>query len=135
MTSADIKQLHPEDIPLWLAVETATWRLALAASLPLKRVRPVPRWELIQTAGACYHGSREIQVALRRSWSKTHGWSKRFQRYYILDTIMHEVAHLAAGHAADHGEKWVREFARIMILAEDINIRLDLENSGAILKP
>lgn len=135
MTSADLKQLHPHDVPLWLAVETATWRLACAAKLPLERIRPVPKRELIRTAGCCYHGSREIQVGLRRSWTKKDGWSPRFQQYYLLDTIMHEVAHLAAGHEASHGEQWVREFARMMVLAEDINIRVDLINSGAKLKP
>jgi len=136
MTRADIKELHPHDIPLWLATETAVWRLALAAKLPLRFVRPVPKRFTSTVAGYCLkHPRNEIQVALRHGWDAKRGWGRRCNLHFILDTIAHEVAHMAAGWAADHGPKFFREFARMINLAEDINIRVDIEAAQCNLAP
>lgn len=136
MTRADLKELHPHDIPLWLAVETAVWRLALAAKLPLRSVIPVPKRLLSVAAGYCSkHPHNQIQISLRHGWEQKAGFGKRCQLHFLLDTIAHEVAHLAAGWAADHGPQFFREFARMITLSEDINIRVDILAAQANLAP
>lgn len=136
MTRADITQLHPHDIPLWLGVETATWRLALAAGLPLRSVVPVPKRLASTAAGYCTKSPHnQIQVSLRHGWCANKGWGKRCPLHFLLDTIAHEVAHLSAGFGADHGPKFFREFARMINLAEDINIRFDIEAAQCNLAP
>lgn len=134
MTSDDLKQLHPHDIPLWLGVETAVWRLALASRVKLHRVVPVPRHLCQQAAGWTFWGSHPcIKISLRRRWEKDKGWSQRFSAHFLIDTICHEVAHLKSGLRADHGPKFFKAFAATILLAEKINIRVDIESSGAIL--
>jgi hypothetical protein len=133
MTIEDIRELHPQDIPLWLGVETATWRLALAAKVNIHRVVPVPRKETRQASGWTFWGPRpQIKIGLRR-WYPDTGWTGRFTQHFILDTIAHEVAHLKAGVRADHGPKFFYAFADMIRLAEKINIRVDIESTGAIL--
>jgi len=134
MTIDDIREIHPHDIPLWLGVETATWRLALAAKVNIHRVVPVPRKETARASGWTFWGPRpQIKIGLRRWEGATLGWGPRFTQHFILDTIAHEVAHLKAGLKADHGPKFFLAFADMLRLAEKINIRVDIESSGAIL--
>jgi hypothetical protein len=130
VTRDDLKHLHRDDVPLWLAVETATWRLALAAQLPLRTVKPMTAQHAKTLAGYCTGSPLyEIRYALRNVLGK------RYALHQLLDTIAHEVAHLKAGVKRQHEEKFFRDFAEMLTLAEDINIRVDLLASGTELEP
>lgn len=138
MTRADLKNLHPDDVPLWLAVETAVWRLALAAKTGVSRIRPMPRKMVTMTAGFYITPpdakDKEIWLSLRKT-STGKKWGDRYPLHFLLDTIAHEVAHAKAGCGADHGPKFFRAFADMLVLAEDINIRVDIQSAQCKLEP
>lgn len=142
MTRAFLKNLHPDDYQLWLAVEKAAWRLAFAANLPLTQVRPMPRRMVTGIAG--YYitppdaKDKEIWISLRTMCKVKRGgtdWGKRHSLHYLLDTITHEMAHCKVGCGADHGPRFSRAHAEMMVLAEDIKLRLDLKAFDGKLEP
>lgn len=133
MMASYLRDLHPDDVPLWLSVETAVWRLALAAKLKLREVKPMPTRFLITHQGCCLaHPANEIWISLRRSPGKH---AERYSEHQLLDTIAHEVAHLKAGVRAQHRDGFFRAFSEMLVLACDINIRFDIQASGVNLEP
>ncbi len=88
-----------------------------------------------------YRPTHEIRVALRRDWFKHEGrefWDDRYSMHFLLDTICHEVAHAMVGREEKyegHGPKFFRAFARAINNMEHARLRLDIEASGAKLKP
>lgn len=96
--------MKKSDAKRWRLVEKTTRRYAKAFGLRLYRVRPLGT----KFAGRCdYDGTIHISLrdcdGLRTS-------------YYVLDTIAHELAHLAF---FNHREEWVRLFAKILTRMAD----------------
>lgn len=54
----------------------------------------------LSTAGSCHYRTKTIRISLKVA--EIVDWSETF------DTILHEVAHAIAGHAAGHGPEWRR---------------------------
>lgn len=133
-----LSQLHPDDRALWLNVEKAAWRLALAAKLPrLPRcIVPTPKRRLDSQAGRVVwgRGGTEVELSLR-GWYFKGKWGPRYPLHYTLDTIVHEMAHVATRFNDDHGSKFFLEFARLLVLQEKLNLRLDLQANGVKLLP
>lgn len=133
MTRAFLKNLHADDHGLWLAVEKATWRLAFAAKLPLSQVRPMPLSHVGRLCGLYLTPpdakTKEIWLSLRDPNSK------RYAMHQIFETVVHEMAHCKAGCGADHGPRFYRAFAELLVLAEDIKIRVDIAAFDGKLEP
>ena len=60
----------------------------------------VTRGNALSTAGSCQYRSKTIRISLQIA--KVAPWEDTY------DTILHEVAHALAGHAAGHGYEWRR---------------------------
>lgn len=60
--------------------------------------------------GACYYGSRTIKLSEKLVGANT------VER--CTETILHEIAHALAGHAAGHGPAWVRQARALGIKGE-----------------
>lgn len=91
--------MKSRDRKRWRLVEKTTRRYAAAFGLRLRKVKPLGR----KTAGKCYHDGT-VFISLRdRDGLRTH--------YFVLDSIAHELAHLAF---FNHREEWVRLFAKIL---------------------
>lgn len=140
MIAAQLKDVHPDDVVLWLHVEAAVWRLVHASKARVRSVRPVPKEDLHAAWGLCTweggtkrfpKGPCALSVAVRDFNRTRKGcWGPRTTIQNILDTICHEVAHAKAGWASDHGAKWNTEFAKLLLLSEKLKIRRDILNSG-----
>ncbi len=122
-----LKDLHPDDVALWLGVEKACWRLALDQGIRFSAVAPLPRKFVSSYSGEADCVSRRLRISLRYSWHEKWGWGKRRNYAYILDTLVHEMAHLATPHERDdHGPKFFREFSRLLLVQEKLKLRFDL---------
>lgn len=140
MTANDLIHLHPADITLWLHVEKAVWRLAAASRTSLRFVRPTPkhltqpRFEDSVLFGRCHFDKKVpqgVEITVRPYVKEASGWGcRRVRLYEVLDTICHEVAHAKAGWDADHGAAFSRAYGKLILLAEEINIRRDIISSG-----
>ncbi len=63
----------------------------------------VPEWTFVWSTakrrrGSCHFGPKEIQLSIE--------YAKDNDEYYILDTILHEIAHAIAGARVHHGPQW-----------------------------
>lgn len=64
------------------------------------------RWSSsIKNLGVCAHSTRTL--------SFSRYWCKKLGRDEFVDTVLHEIAHSLAGHAAGHGHKWEAIFRAI----------------------
>ena len=142
MNASHLKDLHPDDVILWLHVEAAVWRLVRASGARVSAVGPVPKMETAGAAGLCTwtggtkkhpKGPHVLHIGVRRFIKGR--WRERMTLHYILDTICHEVAHAKAGWADDHGTKWFTEFGKLVLLCEKLKIRRDILNSGVKILP
>lgn len=131
MTVADLKHLHPDDVVLWLHVEAAVWRLAKASHSPLEVLRPTPRQDVSREAGAWIDEEGTMEIALRKKW-KAGVWGPLQPLHYLIDTIAHEMAHAKLGHREHptHSPLFTRTHGKMLILAEDLKLRLDILRSG-----
>lgn len=95
------KRLKPQDVTRWKLVKETTERYAFEFGLRLEKVSPAPYTK--DYGGMCYFDG-EIEISLR--------WKDGSARphYYVLDTIAHELAHLAH---LDHRREWALLFTRI----------------------
>lgn len=138
MTRQCLTDLHPDDAALWLNVEKAVWRLCLAANLKrLPRcIVPTPKRSLDSRAGQVSWGrcGAEVEISLRYFFDAGK-WSARYPLHYMLDTIAHEVAHVAVGFNDDHGPKFFQEFSRLLVIQEQLGLRHDLSANGVTLAP
>lgn len=132
MIRSDRRRLHPDDVPLWLAVEAAVFRLARHVDTRINWVRPMKKAD-IQFWWGMYHGypERGIEITLRE-WDAKRGWDVKPQKcYQLVDVIAHEVAHAKVGIPASHGNRWIKAYAHCLYTAAVLNLRLDLLKSGA----
>lgn len=123
-----LKHLHPDDLRYWLAVETATWRMARATKAPLRGVQPIKRADINNAAGYFFfHPASTIQVSLREKWDAKAGWGARRPVWYVIDTIAHELAHCIIGRegGVEHGPRWQRTHGEMLVLADTMKIRID----------
>ena len=58
-----------------------------------------------RTFGRCWHSKKEISLSQRLT--------KLNSRDKVIETILHEIAHAHAGHAAGHGPTWRAAAVRI----------------------
>lgn len=125
MTGSHLKRLHPDDMEYWLAVERATWRLAVDQKIRLKIVRPIdPKADFYGQADCV---GRWMEISLRYSGIPKKNWGPRREPAYVLDTICHELAHLATPYERDHhGPIFMRTFSRLIARQEDLKLRVDL---------
>ena len=137
MNAAQLKDIHPDDVVLWLHVEAACRRLAVASKARVTIIRPTPKNETWDYWGLCdwTGGTRkrplgpfEINLTVRQCFKGE--WMERASLPYLLETIAHEIAHCHAGWKADHGEKFYREYARMILLSEKLKIRRDILKCG-----
>lgn len=133
MTKDDLKHLHPADVVLWLHVEAAVWRLAEAANIKIYQVRPTKRPKTANYYGLCswpyHHRSRPAEIFITlRLWG-----TQRQPLYMLVDVIAHELAHAQVGADADHGPKWLRSYARLLLLADKMQLDVDIAKSGVKL--
>lgn len=146
MNRTDQRRLHPDDRALWRNVATATRQLAYHTCgveyFKKLKVRPVRKRNLNEVAGYyLYWPAHEIQIALRKGWFTHEGveyWDDRYSMHALLDTICHEVAHAMVGREEryqGHGPKFFRAFATAIFEMERLKLRVDIESSGAKLKP
>lgn len=91
--------MRHEDRKRWKLVEETAKRYAKAFGLRLKKVRP---------AGKTFGGLCQVDGTLNISLRDRGGLRKS---YYVLDSIAHELAHLAF---FNHREEWVRLFSKIL---------------------
>lgn len=136
MTNRELARLHPADVPLWFAVESACWRLARAAKCNLRKVSPLPRHLIGQFQGWFIHAPySEIQISLRTSLNGNK-WGERYYHHQLFDLICHEMAHCAIGcNRGDvHGSKFFRRFAKMIELAENIGLHYELRSSRVSLR-
>ena len=96
--------MKTKDAKRWKLVKKTTEHYAEVFGLRLKRVRPVGT----KFAGLCeFDGT--VNVSLR-------GREGLRESYYVLDTIAHELAHLAF---FNHRTEWVKLFAAILTRMAD----------------
>ncbi len=129
MTAADLKHLHPADVRLWLHVEAAVWRLAEAANIKIADVLPTRNPENASYYGLCHwphHLSKPTTIFITlRLWG-----TNRQPLYMLVDVIAHELAHAKVGYAEDHGPRWLRAYAKLLLLADKLNLSVDIAKSG-----
>lgn len=92
------------DAKRWKLVEKTTKHYARVFGLRLQKVRPLGR----KSAGICYEDG-EIRISLY----DRDGLRKS---YFVLDSIAHELAHLAF---FNHRSEWIRLFAKILTRMAD----------------
>lgn len=92
------------DAKRWKLVKKTTEHYAKRFGLRLKKVSPLGT----KASGVCYEDG-EICISMRDA----EGLRKS---YYVLDTIAHELAHLAF---FNHREEWIRLFSRILTRMAD----------------
>lgn len=91
--------MKKSDRKRWKLVKRTTGDYAKAFGLRLNRVRPAGT----KLAGRCnYDGTVFVSLRDRGGLRKS---------YYVLDSIAHELSHLAF---FNHREEWVRLFAKIL---------------------
>ncbi len=137
MTRADLRHLHRDDLRLWMATETATWRLACEVGADLRSVHPMRKKQVNFAAG--YYFFRpvsEIHISLREKWHPRRGWGSLRPVYYILDTIAHEVAHCLLGREGglDHGPAWQRTHGEMLLFVDELQLRLDFASASLKLR-
>lgn len=91
--------MRHEDRKRWKLVEKTAKRYAKIFGLRLRRVKP---------AGQTFGGLCQFDGTLNISLRDRGGLRKS---YYVLDSIAHELAHLAF---FNHREEWVLLFAKIL---------------------
>lgn len=92
------------DAKRWKLVEKTTKHYARVFGLRLRKVRPLGR----KTAGKCYRNGK-ICISLRdKDGLRTS--------YFVLDSIAHELAHLAF---FNHRSEWIRLFSKILTSMAD----------------
>lgn len=92
------------DAKRWKLVEKTTKHYARVFGLRLKRVKPYGR----KAAGICYEDG-EIRISL-------YDCDGLRKSYFVLDSIAHELAHLAF---FNHRAEWIRLFSKILTRMAD----------------
>lgn len=129
MKVADLKNLNPADVVLWLHVEEAAWRLVRAAKLPVSRVYPLHKDS--SAAGTLdWDGDDSLGIKLRDSDGK------RYELWYIVETIAHEAAHAKTGWTRpEHGREFFKAYGEMLILQEKLRLREYILRAKSGLKP
>jgi predicted SprT family Zn-dependent metalloprotease len=97
--------MKSRDEKRWKLVNKTAKRYARVFGLRLWKVRPLGK----KTAGLCWFDGK-VCISLRDKDGLRDS-------HFVLDTIAHELAHLAF---FNHCEEWVRLFAKILLcMAED----------------
>jgi hypothetical protein len=104
-----MKNLHKDDKALWQFIEATARRYADIFGLRLKRILPLPRREWNSCFGFCYEDG-VIQLGTRHRGNLD-------EAHVILDTLAHELAHLAH---MKHDHYWLALFSKIVYaMAQD----------------
>lgn len=100
------------DLPLWHAVELAAWRYACLHHLPLRAAEPIRNPGGFNN-GLCYQEEGRIQLTIRERLANGTWSSVPDNGIDIVDTLAHELAHLADKATEMHSRRWRLEFDEI----------------------